>query len=782
MSVLVAALLTCLAAGRAAAVYQPGSPGLVWTEEEVRVVRLKVREMVDMENWRGVRGERWSGTVPRADSGLFLREVPAGFIKSGNKYCTEKGWGINDFGKMQLPTPSKLIRLMFHDCVPGLDGRGGCDGCLNWRNMGNIFNRRTKKDYRTGEDYEPVTEKGDNNGLQTVVAALELVYTNASWPSSAPALNTSLYQAGRSRADLWQFAGMVALEMEVERANFACDYDYNSGNQVRMLEGKEKCFFKLFKPSVFRFGRRDCVPDPAKKVTDLPYEATDEESHAKSYGGAKQVLDSLKTDFNMTAEEGISLFAVHALQGQQHNHRLPFQYMWIGNPHLTNVFFKQLAGVGIYRRDWGNGLRPYNPTSVGDSKGNPLMGNLWRFSCSGLWKSHLPEGSRAGPCFWKPTVGGCNRKDEERVKGCFDHFNEEGIPVVKTGKFDKNGLCKNVTYNDARVQLGGTPNVNTGTQGCGSDHTFALTFEVNFGQDIALDSEFTVAGCGQPDPDFKAKTGLNHKGVMTGILNCPPNPEVREDGRTVGAITRGLAEDHDTWNRAFMAGWEKIAENGYEEGDLVAGPSLAWLGGGHVEGSLAEAQYPLVFTDNKKLKPHRATFSTTNLRDACIRFGSIECPPEFRRDHEDYYISRLESPWNCSDPASSLVNIPVRLVNLKEGHVLTVDPATGQPGLTTTPTDADRWTYRPGCDSQQRSGMFGGEGGVDLTHLTTGTTLHLSFQTESKLLTGQAGIAYAMKKRAPPRRELEWADEARYLAGTRKPWDNYQWQIERAEN
>ena len=37
--------------------------------------------------------------------------------------------------------------------------------------------------------------------------------------------------------------------------------------------------------------------------------------------------------------------------------------------------------------------------------------------------------------------------------------------------------------------------------------------------------------------------------------------------------------------------------------------------------------------------------------------------------------------------------------------------------------------------------MFGGEGGVDLTHLTTGTTLHLSFQTESKLLTGQASGA-----------------------------------------
>lgn len=88
--------------------------------------------------------------------------------------------------------------------------------------------------------------QGDNNGLQTVVAALELIYTNVSWPSSAPALSTSLYEAGRSRADLWQFAGMVALEIEVERANFACDYDYNSGNQVKYKKKTEK-ISKIFR-------------------------------------------------------------------------------------------------------------------------------------------------------------------------------------------------------------------------------------------------------------------------------------------------------------------------------------------------------------------------------------------------------------------------------------------------------------------------------------------------------------------------------------------------------
>ena len=42
----------------------------------------------------------------------------------------------------------------------------------------------------------------------------------------------SLYQSGKSRADLWQFAGLVALEQAIERANRACDLDYHKRQQV----------------------------------------------------------------------------------------------------------------------------------------------------------------------------------------------------------------------------------------------------------------------------------------------------------------------------------------------------------------------------------------------------------------------------------------------------------------------------------------------------------------------------------------------------------------------
>ena len=93
--------------------------------------------------------------------------------------------------------------------------------------------------------------------IKTTAAALELIYTDPAWPSNVPSLNVSLRESGKSRADLWQYAANIALEVEIERANFGCDYDFNTGNQVRLLEGVEECFFKLFKPSVFKFGRRD---------------------------------------------------------------------------------------------------------------------------------------------------------------------------------------------------------------------------------------------------------------------------------------------------------------------------------------------------------------------------------------------------------------------------------------------------------------------------------------------------------------------------------------------
>ena len=74
--------------------------------------------------------------------------------------------------------------------------RGGCDGCLNWSGMGNGYSGFPGGD--VVRDYAPVS-KGGNNGLQTTVAALEMIYTNKEWPFTAPALEQSLVETGKTR-------------------------------------------------------------------------------------------------------------------------------------------------------------------------------------------------------------------------------------------------------------------------------------------------------------------------------------------------------------------------------------------------------------------------------------------------------------------------------------------------------------------------------------------------------------------------------------------------------
>ena len=78
----------------------------------------------------------------------------------------------------------------------------------------------------------------NNQHLGLAAVALERIYKTIDWPFAAP-INTdvtiSLHQSGKSRADLWQFAGMVALERTIERANRACDLDFHVRQQVSTL-------------------------------------------------------------------------------------------------------------------------------------------------------------------------------------------------------------------------------------------------------------------------------------------------------------------------------------------------------------------------------------------------------------------------------------------------------------------------------------------------------------------------------------------------------------------
>ena len=106
---------------------------------------------------------------------------------------------------------------------------------------------------------------------------------------------------------LFKFLGLVALELSIERANWACDHDFNQRMQITLLEGRDACDIKLTKPIKFQYGRADCKPDP---TFEFPYITNEHEEHPKLNDGI-HVIDLMKRDFGMTAKHFIALSGVH---------------------------------------------------------------------------------------------------------------------------------------------------------------------------------------------------------------------------------------------------------------------------------------------------------------------------------------------------------------------------------------------------------------------------------------------------------------------------------------
>ena len=114
------------------------------------------------------------------------------------------------------------MRLAFHDCVPYTEGAdvNGCDGCLN--NKGMETNNKEKFKTDIGLKKGPDVTFTDNNGLLFTADALELIYTDVDFPKQAPSLEISMKESGKSRADLWAFAALVAVQYGADNNNLAC--------------------------------------------------------------------------------------------------------------------------------------------------------------------------------------------------------------------------------------------------------------------------------------------------------------------------------------------------------------------------------------------------------------------------------------------------------------------------------------------------------------------------------------------------------------------------------
>ena len=114
--------------------YTPGTPGGPWTEDEVLIVKEKVRFMIDSHNHETLfhRNENFPPITNLVFGDVNLdnsRPNDTSMDYYRNMTFSRSSFRIS-------PTPRKLIQLAFHDCLKNVNSAGehfgGCDGCLNW--------------------------------------------------------------------------------------------------------------------------------------------------------------------------------------------------------------------------------------------------------------------------------------------------------------------------------------------------------------------------------------------------------------------------------------------------------------------------------------------------------------------------------------------------------------------------------------------------------------------------------------------------------------------------
>ena len=341
-----------------------------------------------------------------------------------------------------------------------------------------------------------------------VARSLELIYTVANWPPGARALSQSLKDLGKSRADLWQFAGNFGLERAIHDTNANgqnSTLEMNSEAILCAIEGPDKCQMRLNRPIPFRTGRIDCVnDDPTLKMTQFGFEATKKERHSNSHGTGKKVIQDLKNDFNLTARESIALFAVHGLSSMGRNHEEGLKYKWIGgmsdsqrkgSTTFSNMYHKILNGK-TYDRGNAELYTQMGGYLVGDKQGNPVGKSGFNIRCGKFWTT---EGRRCGgPCHFKPTNTGCNPIDDNpdhvMRQRCFEQTSD-GLSFTKKTMAGCEDAEMTERPGGFRVQTGGPPIPES--RRCTTGWQFLLPFEFGLVVDFEVDPETNMPfGCG----------------------------------------------------------------------------------------------------------------------------------------------------------------------------------------------------------------------------------------------------------------------------------------------
>jgi hypothetical protein len=519
--------------------------GTDWTQEEALIVMAKLYQVMGDPTAAKTQLLRTNGQY----------DCHTGFEDTGEAQpCNGKNGNAGTATNDVRPTAAKFVRLGFHDCIKYVDGTGGCDGCLRFYDQFMKYNDLASGNKRNMRRSDPVS--GSNNGLAMAADILELIYTSAGFPWGSPTLQPSLKSRGRTRADLWAFAALVATDFAMGENNKACRGEGVCGHLYNEINTTFPCEIKPKRNLRFRTGRPDC-PESSKprpvdgfvktEVFELPqghkyraYETEKDEDQPNPSGNSAMLADYMKRVFDFDKKETVAIMGAHSL-GEMHGEVALFKYDWQRNQvnFLNNNFYRMIAAMP------SKYIASCHPFRASGGPNGALAET--QFLVRPIRKSES-----AGPYFWFHAY--------RRCPDCIKNEKDEWVNVDQrgSGKFRSAACC--MCHEKPKEEI-----PEECVQQVTRDETMLPT-------DISVISKFEVDEHGVPSgcPGFpsqwnraniveqakgEGKHGINFYNVEpkcpdNDLRDCPTCP-------TMAGIARRYANKQNEWADDFYDAWEK---------------------------------------------------------------------------------------------------------------------------------------------------------------------------------------------------------------------------------
>ena len=180
--------------------------------------------------------------------------------------------------------------------------------------------------------------------IELCICLQEKLYNEADYPEDAPTLEQSPKDLGISRADLWAFAGVLALDESSRRSRAYCD----SFNVNLTCGDFSPCFVSFPEKfdTLFKTGRIDCISDSTDDKKQYLAPLSEDSPHAVANG--VQTADYFLKNFGLNGRESVALMGAHTI-GKYSTFHTHIDYAWVRlrgsmrNKVLNNEYYKTLV-------------------------------------------------------------------------------------------------------------------------------------------------------------------------------------------------------------------------------------------------------------------------------------------------------------------------------------------------------------------------------------------------------------------------------------------------------